>query len=194
MVGAYMLASYGINVSWDGNNWKEESLPMLVAYNAGPGNLNNPRMVDYVRRNYAEAVWTHAEKFRAPAIWPTPGYTRITDGYGMRVHPVWGTQRFHAGIDIGAPMGARVVSVSGGIAYPGYDSGYGNMVTIKDGTYEYIYAHLSEINVTYGQMVTPGQQIGKVGSTGVSTGPHLHFEVRPLDSGLPIDPLLVVSP
>ncbi|MCL6479391.1 MAG: M23 family metallopeptidase, partial [Peptococcaceae bacterium] len=194
MVGAYMLASYGVHVNWDSHDWKEESLPMLVAYNAGPGYVGNPGMTEYVRRNYAEQVWAYAEKFKAPAVWPVPGYTEITSGFGIRIDPFSGKPKMHNGIDIAAPTGATVVSISGGIAYVGYEpNGFGNYVVIKDATYEYYYAHLSSVTVVSGQTVTPGTKIGEVGSTGASTGPHLHFGVMPLDSGQWIDPLLVLG-
>lgn len=193
MVGAYMLASYGVHVNWDGSDWKEESLPMLVAYNAGPGKAGNPGMTEYVRKNYAEPVWAFAEKFKAPATWPVPGYTEISSGFGMRVHPVAGVSKMHYGIDIPAPKGVPVVSISGGLAYVGYeDKEFGNYVVIKDATYEYYYAHLSSVSVASGRQVTPGMEIGKVGSTGLSTGPHLHFGVKPLDTSQWIDPRLVL--
>ncbi|HQA49001.1 MAG TPA: M23 family metallopeptidase, partial [Bacillota bacterium] len=67
--------------------------------------------------------------------------------------------------------------------------GYGNLVVIKDGMYEYYYAHLSAVSVASGQTVRPGSQVGLVGSTGASTGPHLHFGIKPLDCGQWIDPL-----
>ncbi|MCL6558526.1 MAG: peptidoglycan DD-metalloendopeptidase family protein, partial [Firmicutes bacterium] len=194
MVGAYMLASYGIHVNWEGPNWKEESLPMLVAYNAGPGNLNNQGMVEHVRKNYAEAVWSYAEQFRAPAVWPVPGYTEISSGFGMRIHPITGKSQFHNGIDIPADKGAKVISVSGGIAYVDNEpDGYGNYVVVKDATYEYYYAHLSAVSVVSGSQVTPGAKIGEVGSTGASTGPHLHFGVKLLDSDHWIDPMLILK-
>ncbi len=194
MVGAYMLASYGINVNWDGDNWKEESLPMLVAYNAGTGNLDNPNMVEFVRNNYAEVIWSYAEKFKTPATWPVPGYTEISSGFGIREHPIYGVNKMHTGIDIAAPESAPIISVSGGIAYVGYEAGgYGNYVVVKDATYEYYYAHMSSVSVVSGQQITPGMEIGKVGQTGAATGPHLHFGVKPIDSGQWIDPLLVLE-
>jgi len=194
LVGAYMLASYGIHVNWDGDNWKEESLPMLVCYNAGAGKLGNKTMEEYVRKNYAEVVWEYAERFKAPVTWPVPGYTEISSGFGMRFHPILGQTKSHNGIDIAAPEGAQVISVSGGIAYVGYEAGgFGNYVVVKDSTYEYYYAHLSSVSVANGQQVTPGMEIGLVGSTGLSSGPHLHFGLKPLDSGQWIDPLLILN-
>ena len=195
MVGAYMLASYGVHVNWDGPNWKEESLPMLVAYNAGPGRVNDPKMVEYVRKNYAEIVWKYAEQFKTPSTWPVPGYTEISSWFGIRVDPVTHVPgAMHNGVDIPAPKGTPVVSVSGGLAWVGYDGGgYGNYVVIKDVTYEYYYGHLSSVNVTTGSQVVPGMKIGEVGSTGKSTGAHLHFGVKLLDSDQWIDPMLILK-
>jgi murein DD-endopeptidase MepM/ murein hydrolase activator NlpD len=106
--------------------------------------------------------------------------------------------RFHAGIDIGAPYGTTVwASDEGTVVYAGEASGYGTLVLISHGTVNGQdlttgYAHMSALLVSEGQHVTRGQQIGRVGNEGNSTGPHLHFEVR-LD-GNPVQPLDYVSP
>lgn len=106
---------------------------------------------------------------------------KVTSNYGNRTDPVYGGTRFHAGIDIGAPSGTPVKSVQGGIVTKSsfMADGYGNWVEVKhpDGTSSR-YAHLSTRDVVVGQKVDSGQVIGKVGSTGKSTGPHLHFEIR----------------
>ncbi|WP_003545337.1 peptidoglycan DD-metalloendopeptidase family protein [Desulfotomaculum nigrificans] len=195
LVGAYMLSSYGVKVNWGGDNWQEESLPMLVAYNAGPGNIGNHKMEEYVKKNYAELVWQYAEQFKAPTItWPLRGYTQIISHFGMRrPHPILGVTRPHYGIDIPAPTGTSVYSVSGGVAYTGYEAdGFGKYIIVKDGIYEYWYAHLSVIGVKNGQKITPGTVIGKVGSTGLSEGPHLHLGIKPI-GGNWIDPELVLK-
>lgn len=120
--------------------------------------------------------------------WPCPSCTYITSGYGNRIHPIFGTERWHSGIDIGAAAGATVIAAdSGTVSVATYSSSYGNYVMIyhSNGTYT-LYAHMSSLAVTAGQSVTKGDTIGYVGSTGWSTGPHLHFEIR--NSGGTIDP------
>lgn len=113
-------------------------------------------------------------------IWPAPGYTRITSYYGYRIHPVTGQGKSHTGIDIGAPEGANAVAALGGkVVLAQYNGGYGNCVEIDHGNgIRTLYGHGLSLCVSVGDIVSQGQLIMKVGSTGVSTGPHLHFEVR----------------
>lgn len=112
--------------------------------------------------------------------WPVPGYTKITSNYGMRVHPITGQYKLHTGVDISAPIGANFVAANDGIVTKAeYNTAYGNMVIIDHGGgISTLYAHGSEILVTVGQTVKRNEAILKVGSTGYSTGPHAHFEVR----------------
>ena len=113
-------------------------------------------------------------------IWPLPGYSPGS-AYGWRIHPIWGDMRFHAGEDIGAPSGTPILAADSGIAtvIPDNGNGYGNYVIINHGGGRTtLYAHMSGFAVSNGASVTQGQTIGYVGSTGNSTGPHLHFEVR----------------
>ena len=112
--------------------------------------------------------------------WPVPGYTRISSKYGMRTHPITGVYKLHTGVDISAPMGANFIAANDGIVTKaGMNSAYGNMVIIDHGGgISTLYAHGSEILVQVGQIVKRGEAILKVGSTGYSTGPHAHFEVR----------------
>jgi murein DD-endopeptidase MepM/ murein hydrolase activator NlpD len=111
-------------------------------------------------------------------LWPASG--PMLSGFGYRIHPILGINRFHSGIDIGAPHGAQVIAAAGGeVIQSGYFGGYGYSVMLyHGGGYATWYAHLSSINVSMGQMVERGKLIGRVGSTGWSTGPHLHFEIR----------------
>ena len=113
-------------------------------------------------------------------IWPLPGYSPGS-AYGGRIHPIWGDMRFHAGEDIGAPTGTPILAADSGIAtvIPDNGNGYGNYIMINHGGGRVtLYAHMSGFAVSNGASVTQGQTIGYVGSTGNSTGPHLHFEVR----------------
>lgn len=112
--------------------------------------------------------------------WPTPNYTRVSSPYGMRVHPIYKVKKMHTGIDIDAPSGASIVAAnSGKVILAGWNGGYGNCVIIDHGSeLATLYAHQSKILVSVGDKVEKGETIGKVGSTGLSTGPHLHFEVR----------------
>ncbi|HZI20075.1 MAG TPA: peptidoglycan DD-metalloendopeptidase family protein [Pyrinomonadaceae bacterium] len=119
------------------------------------------------------------ERARVPSVWPTEGET--TDSYGMRGNPFGGgASEFHAGQDISAPRGTPVVAAaSGTIREAGWQNGYGNVVIIDHGDgLSTRYGHLSKIETEQGKEVTRGERIGQVGSTGRSTGPHLHYEVR----------------
>ena len=113
-------------------------------------------------------------------VWPCPSSRLITSEYGYRIHPIQGTKKMHTGIDIGAKSGTDIVAAAGGtVIMAQYYGGYGNCVIVDHGGgVSTLYAHMSKIGVSNGQKVSAGQSIGKVGSTGNSTGPHLHFEVR----------------
>lgn len=121
--------------------------------------------------------------------WPIPGYTTITSEYGMRVHPITGAYKLHTGTDIGAPMGADFVAMGKGVVTKAsMTPAYGNMVIIDHGGgVQTLYAHGSEILVQVGQEVEAGTPVLKVGSTGYSTGPHAHFEIR--INGQPVNPM-----
>lgn len=112
--------------------------------------------------------------------WPVPGYTRITSTFGMRVHPITGIYKLHTGVDIGAPRGAQFVAANDGlVTYAGWNTAYGNMVIVDHGGgITTLYAHGDEILVNVGDTIYQGHPVLKVGSTGYSTGPHAHFEVR----------------
>jgi murein DD-endopeptidase MepM/ murein hydrolase activator NlpD len=121
-------------------------------------------------------------------VWAAPVPARPGSRYGLRRDPFTGAQRFHHGLDFGAPTGTPVSTVADGVVVRAGDAGgYGLLVVVDHGGVQTFYAHLSHIEVVVGQSVGRGELVGLVGSTGRSTGPHLHFEVR-LD-GVSTDPL-----
>ena len=112
--------------------------------------------------------------------WPCPGYKRISDEYGNRMHPILGIEKFHNGLDMAAPSGTAILAAyDGDVVAADYSSSMGNYIMINHGSGLYtIYMHCSALYVSKGQTVSKGQNIAVVGSTGRSTGPHLHFSVR----------------
>jgi murein DD-endopeptidase MepM/ murein hydrolase activator NlpD len=118
----------------------------------------------------------------------------MTDGFGYRVHPLYGDRRLHRGIDISAPVGTPIWAVADGTVITAeWDNSYGNFVEIRhgDGTVT-LYAHADKLFVAKGQQVKQGEAIAAVGSTGRSSGPHLHFEVLP-DGKIPVDPMAYLT-
>ncbi len=128
-------------------------------------------------------------------IRPVPG--RITSPFGTRMHPIFKRKIFHSGVDIGAPYGTSIKAAnSGRVIFVGWYSGYGKVVIIDHGKINGIptttlYAHMSVTKVSKGAHVAKGTIVGKVGTTGYSTGPHLHFEVR--QKGNPVNPLKFIK-
>ncbi len=113
-------------------------------------------------------------------VWPAPSYTRISDDYGYRTHPILGIQKFHSGVDMAAPSGSSILAAADGtVVAATYNATMGNYVMIDHGNGLYtIYMHASALYVSSGQSVSAGSTIAAVGSTGRSTGAHLHFSVR----------------
>lgn len=138
-------------------------------------NKEADRLIEEIRRNSGNGEYVGGE-----LLWPAPGYYRVSSEFGYRIHPVLGYKKLHTGIDIAAPYGAKVVSANyGKVIASYYNSGYGNMIIVDHGGgIVTLYAHLSTRMVSEGETVKRGETIGKVGSTGMSTGAHLHFEVR----------------
>jgi murein DD-endopeptidase MepM/ murein hydrolase activator NlpD len=116
-------------------------------------------------------------------------FSRVSSGYGMRFHPILGRQKAHLGVDYAAPTGTPVRTIADGVvSFAGWQRGYGNVIEVSHrDNKSTLFAHLSRIDVRKGQRVEQGEFIGAVGSTGLSTGPHLHFEFR--DNGVHQDPL-----
>ena len=128
----------------------------------------------------AQAAKNGSTKAPGAYVWPCPSSHTITSNYGYRVHPVTGAKKLHTGMDIGASYGAAVVAAAAGtVIMSQYYGGYGNCIIIDHGGgVATLYGHMSSLVAKNGQTVKAGETIGKVGSTGVSTGNHLHFEVR----------------
>lgn len=126
--------------------------------------------------------------------WPLPGYSYISSDFGYRSDPFTGLESYHSGIDIPAPTGTPIVAAcSGQVAWAYYSSSAGNWIGIDHGNGLYtIYMHMSQLLVSEGEMVTAGQTIGLCGTTGRSTGPHLHFSVRL--NGSYVNPFNYTSP
>ena len=122
-------------------------------------------------------------------VWPVPGRTSLTSLYGMRVHPITGAYKLHTGIDISAPLGTYFVAAANGVVSKAtYNTAYGNMVIIDHGGgVQTLYAHGNSILVQVGDEVKAGTPVLEVGSTGYSTGPHAHFEIR--INGQTVNPL-----
>ncbi|MDJ0394438.1 M23 family metallopeptidase [Rhodococcus sp. G-MC3] len=124
------------------------------------------------------------------AVLPLPaGSYELSSNYGGRNNPTGNGGQFHQGVDLAAPSGTPIHAVTGGTVEQAGDAGdgYGNLVRIKNGNTVTYYGHQSSVAVNVGDTVAPGDQIGEVGSTGNSTGPHLHFEVR--NNGSSIEPV-----
>lgn len=143
------------------------------------------RVLDALRDSSFEAVTVSTE-----AVMPVQG--KVTSGFGYRIHPITGNRSFHTGIDLASPEGTPIAAAYGGMVRDtGYTSGRGNYILLEHGeNLQTLYCHLSQIDVQPGAAVAAGDTIGLVGTTGMSTGPHLHFEVRV--DGIRCDPTYVL--
>ena len=140
------------------------------------------------RRSPASSTGRRAAA-RARAASSTPVNGPIASPFGWRIHPILGYKKFHTGIDFGVGYGVPIRAAdSGTVIYATWMGGYGNVIIVDHGDgLSTLYAHQSSLAVGTGTRVTRGQTVGYVGSTGFSTGPHLHFEVRV--NGNPVDPM-----
>jgi murein DD-endopeptidase MepM/ murein hydrolase activator NlpD len=150
----------------------------------------NKKVEELRKQNQAKGG---AVKGTGKFIWPTPSCTKVTSKFGMRFHPIYHEYRMHTGIDIGASYGSNIDAADDGtVIISTYSSSYGHYVVIDHGNgYTTLYAHMSQRLVKAGDKVKQNQVIGKVGSTGNSTGPHLHFEIS--KQGTRINPLQFYS-
>lgn len=142
------------------------------------------QLVDEIKNLQRKSQYTGGEM-----VWPVPSGKRVVSKYGMRLHPIFRKWKMHTGIDIDGNYGASIIAANKGtVILAGYVTGYGNRVVIDHGGgITTLYAHCSRILVRVGNQVKTGEVIAKIGSTGYSTGPHLHFEVR--ENGKTTDPL-----
>ena len=140
-----------------------------------------------------ETIWVNADGVGGESSqgMRLPVSGRVSSGFGERFHPILGYTRFHAGVDLAAGYGSPIVAAADGrVVSAGWSGGYGNLVKIAHaGGIQTMYGHMSRIVAAAGSMVHQGQLIGYVGSTGLSTGPHLHYEV--LKNGRAVNPLSV---
>lgn len=134
------------------------------------------------------AGYAFAGSFAWPSRLPLAGYS-LTSRFGGRYHPILGALRMHSGVDLAAPAGSPIKAPSAGVVtFAQWYGGYGLFVVVDHGAgMETRYGHLGQVAVTPGQQIKPGQVLGYVGSTGLSTGPHLHYEMRL--NGQAVDPL-----
>jgi murein DD-endopeptidase MepM/ murein hydrolase activator NlpD len=164
---ARLLASRGGNQVID-----RTSLNISILHDSIPGSNEN------LIRLKEEIEEFQKKQAATPSIWPAQG--RVTSGFGLRTSPITRRKEFHYGIDIAAPRGTLIVASADGIVVEAsYRRGYGNTIVINHGYgIRTMYAHLSSFSVSAGDEVLKGQKIGSMGSSGVSTGSHLHYEVQ----------------
>src|SRR5215218_5479741 len=161
---------------------------------AGLSRAGEPQLQLIKWQATGDAQWVNAATIDRPEVtsgstWPVAG--RITSYFGYRYHPILHFSRFHAGVDFGASWGSPIVAAADGqVVRAGWAGGYGRQVRVAHGDgMSTSYSHMSEIVAQPGSYVRAGQLIGYVGSSGLSTGPHLHYEV--LRNGTPVNPLSV---
>jgi murein DD-endopeptidase MepM/ murein hydrolase activator NlpD len=165
-----------------------------IATDLGKLNNNNDQLASYIKEESRSHVQllkdllTYERRLdHTPSIWPIS--SSITSLFGIRRHPILGYYRKHTGVDLHARYGSRVHAAADGVVvYSGYRGGYGRVVIINHGYgLETLYAHNSRLVVNVGQLVKKGQLVSYSGSSGTSTGPHLHFEVH--NNGQPVNPV-----
>lgn len=173
-----------------------------VTWNSGIGRVQAAQFINKGKTH--EAVWFRPQDADRGGYFSAEGvskvrsflssplaFSRVTSGFAMRLHPIHKQWRAHLGVDYAAPTGTPVRSVGDGqVEFAGVQGGYGNVVIVAHrGGNSTVYAHLSRIDVTRGATIAQGQTLGAVGSTGWSTGPHLHFEFKV--GGVQVDPVQI---
>lgn len=157
------------------NSSKEEVRPAKTPVSSSSSTSTSYSNDDIVEHGATATPEAKSGEF----YWPVPGSHRITSPFGYRIHPILGYRKLHTGIDIGASSGTPIIAAgSGTVIASRFMSGYGNCIMIDHGSKVTVYAHMSSRAASVGQTVSAGETIGYVGSTGMSSGPHLHFEVR----------------
>ncbi len=185
-----VVAATESDVVYEARN-AEEVLVGIVMNNEA-GDVSGEVRYIYTDDNTTSEVVDATKTDNVEISWPLSSSEKITAAFATRVHPVTGKTFAHNGIDIGVKTGTEVMAaISGKVTLAGWDGGYGYSVVISDGDIEIRYAHLSEMLVEKGDIVTAGQLVAKSGNTGNSTGPHLHFELK-ID-GENVDPSLYVK-
>lgn len=148
-----------------------------------------PQKTEEMNQLVSEVEEYRSRLAATPDFWPVRG--TVTSPFGWRRDPVSLGNSFHRGVDIGSPAGATVRAAADGVVKrASYWPGWGNLIVIDHGVYQTYYAHLQRFHIKTGQKVSKGEKIGEVGSTGFSTGPHLHFEIH--KHGKPLDPLTIL--
>lgn len=171
--------------SWDSLDSEIQRLQKQIAEQKKAEAAARSRMGNRV---YSDITVASGPRNGQKYTWPLPGHYSISSPYGYRIHPILGYTKLHTGIDIPAPSGTPAVAAkSGTVILAKFMNGYGNVVMIDHGDTVTVYAHCSALNVGVGDSVKAGDVVSFVGSTGFSTGPHLHFEVRV--NGATVNPL-----
>jgi murein DD-endopeptidase MepM/ murein hydrolase activator NlpD len=167
--------AYGVRQRISGSAAAVEEAPLVPTV---PQSLAEYDFLRTAALTHQRNIFARADAYVIPSIWPITG--RLVDGFGHRNDPFSGEGAMHTGIDISAPQGTAVKATADGIViHASWNAGYGRCVVLDHGNgYQTLYGHLSRIEVIDGQEIRRGEIVGRVGSTGHSTGPHLHYEVR----------------